>query len=119
MNKKIRKAFDGVEYVGTVVSYDEDTKWYKIVYTDNDWEEMTENEVKAFQPEVKEEPKVKREREEKNDGGEESKRRKVSSEEDWNEVRAVLGKIRENRLEKHVKISRQREEKEKADEKKE
>eukprot|EP00562_Extubocellulus_spinifer_P012298 CAMPEP_0178554476 /NCGR_PEP_ID=MMETSP0697-20121206/8353_1 /TAXON_ID=265572 /ORGANISM="Extubocellulus spinifer, Strain CCMP396" /LENGTH=661 /DNA_ID=CAMNT_0020187427 /DNA_START=46 /DNA_END=2031 /DNA_ORIENTATION=- len=43
---KISKDFDGIPFVGEIISYDCEAKLYKIRYTDGDEEEMTNYEVK-------------------------------------------------------------------------
>jgi hypothetical protein len=45
MMSTVVKAFEGVDYTGVVVSYD--NPYYKVVYSDGDSEEMSECEVRA------------------------------------------------------------------------
>ena len=58
---KIFKIFNKVEYKGTVVNHDPETRLYKILYEDGDSEDMWHNEMKEYQHStVKRLPKKKR-----------------------------------------------------------
>ena len=46
LGTKVFKDFNGSQYKGKVVSYDEDAGFYKILYEDSDSEEMSHNELK-------------------------------------------------------------------------
>ena len=45
---KVYKVFDGVEYKGEIRGYDKKQKTYKIVYEDDDVEDLYHNEVKEY-----------------------------------------------------------------------
>ena len=45
---KVYKVFDGVEYKGEVRDYNEKEKTYKIVYEDDDEEDLYHNEIKEY-----------------------------------------------------------------------
>jgi hypothetical protein len=45
VERRITKYFNGVRYDGTIVSYDEDAKFWKVVYDDGDFEEFEYNDV--------------------------------------------------------------------------
>eukprot|EP00536_Pseudo-nitzschia_multiseries_P008134 jgi/Psemu1/319304/estExt_fgenesh1_pm.C_2010003 len=45
---KISKKFDGVFYSGEIVSYDSQTKYYKVKYEDGDQEDMIERQIKWY-----------------------------------------------------------------------
>ena len=48
LNSRVRKEFEAGWFNGTVVSYDKDTKYYKIIYEDGDKEDMDHAEVQVF-----------------------------------------------------------------------
>nr|XP_023886744.1 uncharacterized protein LOC111998856 isoform X7 [Quercus suber] len=41
----VTKVFDGVRYIGQVTSYEVETGWFKVVYEDNSYEEVAEEEI--------------------------------------------------------------------------
>ena len=49
MGVRVVKLFDGTPFVGKVVSYDVRKKWYTVLYSDGDSEELTLRELRVKQ----------------------------------------------------------------------